>query len=65
MNGNEVQKEKILNFQNANWKGINADLRKVKWDRLLGWCEPEVAWHRFKNVIHTVCDMHIPTVTVK
>ena len=44
---------------------MNADLRKVNWDRLLGWCEPEVAWHRFKSVIHTVCDMHIPTVTVK
>ena len=59
------KKRKILNFKKADWKAMNADLRRVNWDRLLNNCEPEVAAHRFNSVIHTVCQMHVPTVSVK
>ena len=59
------KKRTILNFKKADWKSCNADFNRVNWDRVLGFCEPEVAAHRMTNVYQTVRDMHIPTVTVK
>ena len=59
------KKRKILNFKKADWKAIGTDLRRVGWDKLLNSVEPEVAWNRFKEVLHKICDQHIPTVTIK
>ena len=61
----KTKKRKILNFKKANWRAMNADLRRINWDRLLKYCEPEVAWNRFKHTIHSACERNIPYVAIK
>ena len=59
------KKRKILNWKKADIKAMNRDYNRCNWDRLLDFSEPEVMASRFNSVIHTVCEMHVPTVTVK
>ena len=40
----------IPNFKKANWSAINFELNRINWDRVLKYCEPEIAWRRFKHI---------------
>ena len=55
----------IPNFKKANWSAINFELKRTNWDRVLKYCEPEIAWRRFKHISTELCNTHIPKVTVK
>ena len=58
-------KRKLLNYKKANWQDLNRDINSVKWDYHLKYCEAELAWHKFKNILFHLINKHIPTVTIK
>ena len=58
-------KRKIYNFKRANWSELNNDLKKVKWNDLLKYCDTDSAWQNFKTVLFALCDKHIPKITVQ
>ena len=60
-----MPKRKIYNFKKANWLGLNQDLEKIPWDRVLGNREPEYAWQNFKSILFYFVDKHVPTTTIK
>ena len=37
----------------------------LDWDNLLDYCEPEIAWLNFKNILFSKIDDHIPKFTIK
>ena len=51
--------------KNANWDALNAELDMLDWDNLLDYCEPEIAWLNFKNILFSKIDDHIPKFTIK
>ena len=58
-------KRKIFNFKKANWSELGRELKQVKWDMLLKFCDADTAWQRFKTILLTLCDKHIPRITVQ
>ena len=58
-------KRKCYNYKNANWDALNAELDMLDWDNLLDYCEPEIAWLNFKNILFSKIDDHIPKFTIK
>ena len=58
-------KRKIYNFKKANLEKLNESLRYVNWNHLLKFCDANTAWHRFKTKLLQLCDIHIPTITIK
>ena len=49
-------KRKIFNFKKANWSELGRELKQVKWDMLLKFCDADTAWQRFKTILLTLCD---------
>ena len=37
----------------------------LDWDNLLDYCEPEIAWLNFRNILFSKIDDHIPKFTIK
>ena len=58
-------KRKIYNFKKANWDGLIHDLKQVNWDSYLMYCDSDTAWLRFKAILLSLCDKHIPKITIK
>ena len=58
-------KRKILNFKKANWDGLERDLNSVDWDSILKYCDAETAWQDFKKILLSLCEKHIPTITIQ
>ena len=44
---------------------LNDDLNSINWDTLLDYQEPEVAWNRFKNLLFSKINTHIPKFRTK
>ena len=55
----------IFNFSKANWDALNHDLSRISWDSYLKSCDIHLAWPRFKSILKSLCDKHIPTIKVK
>ena len=54
----------IFNFSKANWESLNYDLCRVPWDSLLKSCDIHAAWPKFKSVLNSLCEKHIPKIKV-
>ena len=61
----KAQKRKIFNFKKANWDKLNDSLKRVKWNGILKFCDPNTAWFRFKTKLLELCHENIPTITIK
>ena len=61
----KVAKRKIYNFKKANWPQLNNEISRVDWHHLIGNSEVETGWKIFKNKFLSLCDKHIPKITVK
>ena len=58
-------KRKKYNYRRANWDGLNQEIRRVQWNRLIDSQDPHIAWSRFKHVLNSLCDKYIPKTTAK
>ena len=54
----------IFNFSKANWEALNYELSRIPWDRVLGLCDIHVAWPKFKSILLSLCEKHIPKIKV-
>ena len=61
----KVAKRKIYNFKKANWPQLNNEISRVDWHHLIGNNEVETGWKIFKNKFLSLCDKHIPKITIK
>jgi hypothetical protein len=61
----KVIKRKILNFKKANWDALNHDLQETDWNTLLSSSDIEICWDKFVNKLDSLCNKHIPTITIK
>ena len=59
------QKRKIFNFKKADFKSINNELMRIKWDAFLYSCEINTALTHFESIFNSLCDKYIPKVTIK
>ena len=58
-------KRKIYNFKRANWDQLNRDIGNIDWHQTIDSMEPEIAWKRFKDILFTLINRHIPRINVK
>ena len=58
-------KRKCYNYKNTDWDMLNETLDILDWDNLIDYCEPEIAWLNFKNILFSKIDDHIPKFTIK
>ena len=62
----KATKRKIYNFNKADWKQLNNDLKHVKWDHLIMDTTSTLnSWNIFKDILFKICDKHIPKITIK
>ena len=61
----KTTKRKIFNYKKANWDRLNNDLKSVRWDQYLKYCDAETGWYRFKNILGQRMEQHIPTIVIK
>ena len=54
----------IYNYSKADWIALNYDLSRVNWDACLKYCDIYVAWPRFKAILQSLCEKHIPKIKV-
>ena len=59
------QKRKIYNLKKADFKAINRDLSKFRWDDVFTNCDSDTSLKRFDTIFTSICDRHIPKVTIK
>ena len=55
----------MFNYKRANWDRLNNDIKSVRWDHYLKYCDAETAWHKFKNIIDQKTEKHIPIIIIK
>ena len=55
----------MFNFKKANWDELNNKLRHINWDQMLKYCAANTAWLRFKTKLLELCNIYIPTITIK
>ena len=58
-------KRKIFDFKRANWNDLNRDLNAVPWDQHIFSCDPNEGWSFFRNKLHSLIKIHIPSITIK
>ena len=56
---------KVYDYKKANWKNLNFNLKQLDWDNLIGSLDPHIAWPRFKLLLKSLCDRHIPKRNAK
>ncbi len=61
----KMRKQKMFNYNKADWKGLNHSLKRVNWDNVVGSHDPHTAWPRFKEVLTKYCDVFIPKRNAK
>ena len=61
----KCNKRKIYNFKKANWDSLNYELKRVTWNSHIQACDPTTAWLKFKSILLSLCDKHIPKVTIR
>jgi hypothetical protein len=59
----KLTKRKIYNFKQADWEGLNNDLKSVRWDEHLQ-CDAVTGWLRFKSILTHHMNCRIPIITV-
>ena len=62
---NKISKRTIYNYKRANYTALNNDLNRNDWNYLLDSTEVGLGWSIFKTKLTTLCDKHIPKITVK
>ena len=58
-------KRKLYNYKKDKLAALDRELKSVKWDQHLTFCDPETAWSHFKKIVFFHVDKNIPTVTIK
>ena len=58
-------KRKIYNLKKADFRAINRDLSKIRWDDVFRNCDSDTSLKRFDTIFTSICDRHIPKVTIK
>ena len=58
-------KKKVYNYNKANWKDLNYDLKHIGWDSYVGANDPHISWPIFKHILLNLCDKNIPKRSVK
>ena len=58
-------KRSVRNFKKADWVAINNDLSGINWDLHIDCTDINIAWCNFKNTLNSICDQHIPKITLK
>ena len=58
-------KKKVYNYNKANWKDLNYDLKHIDWDSCVGANDPHISWPIFKSILLNLCDKYIPKRNVK
>ena len=58
-------KRSVRNFKKADWVAINNDLSGINWDLHIDCTDINTAWCNFKNTLNSICDQHIPKITLK
>ena len=58
-------KKKVYDYKKANWKNLNFNLKQLNWDNLIGSLDPHIAWPRFKLLLKSLRDRHIPKRNAK
>ena len=53
------------NYEIANWVNINNDFRNVIWAEYINETSINTAWLNFKLILNSICDTHIPKVTIE
>ena len=61
----KVIKRRMLNYKKADWDSLNAELKSVRWDHHLKYCDAETGWQRFCAILNCHISHHIPVITVK
>ena len=61
----KISKRKMFNYKRANWDRLNNDLKSVRWDQHLKYCDAETGWHKFKDILGQKIEQHVPTITIK
>ena len=61
----KAPKRSIRNHKKANWTTINYELRNVNWAHHIDYTDVNTAWLNFKSILNSICDAHIPKVTIK
>ena len=54
------QNRKVYNFKKADFKAINNELRKIRWDKVLNPHNVNIGIHKFQSIFISVCDKYIP-----
>ena len=55
----------VGNSKKADWVAINNDLSGINWDQHIDCTDINSAWCNFKNTLNSICDQHIPKITLK
>ena len=58
-------KNKVYNYNKANWMELNYDLKHIDWDSYVGANDPHIFWPIFKAILLNLCDKYIPRRNVK
>ena len=61
----KAPKRSIRNYKKANWARIDYELRNVNWAHHIDCTDINTAWLNFKSILNSICDAHIPKVTIK
>ena len=58
-------KRTITNFKKANWREINNAFNDINWHQHIDYLEINSAWNNFKEILNSVCNQHIPNITIQ
>ena len=60
-----IPKRKIFNYDKADWKNLNYELKKIDWDGLMGMHDPCNSWQILKTILNNLCEKYIPRKSIK
>ena len=60
-----LPKQKMYNFNRADWPKIKSYLDRVDWESELNTKEPDISWMNFKSILSKIIDKHVPMVNIK
>ena len=56
---------KLCSYKKDKLAALDRELKSVKWDQHLTFCDPETTWSHFKKIVFFHVDKNIPTATIK